>query len=370
MEEQQKESIQSNGSNRVTGKCSNTISVLIGIIALILVGAGGYFFYWQKTPEYSIGLIRDSIQKHDLAAFQKRVDIDTLFTRAFDDLISYQMNADKEMDQGTKAMAMGFAQLLKPTVVNALKDATKRYVETGGIEPADKPKTREQAGKTPPQFSTDELSKQSGLTNSDFRGVAYTKKDGRTVTIGLKLLERQVGQEFIIDLKMREIEDGSWQVAEFSNLPDYIGKVEAARKAKLEKLNQPIVDDIASAVRVGEISSRSYPKDNWGFSRGMEIVIPLAFLDSRKISTMTGQIFITGSDGSLLFKGNFTAKGTNTHGKTAYLRYRYDLNPFISGQSTLIKDSHANLQKKAVIRKITFSDGKTIALYDELPAAQ
>ena len=346
---------------------------LAGVVALLVAGLAGYFFYWQKTPEYSIGLIKEAVQKRDLVAFQKRVDIDSLYSRAFDDLVSDQMNTNKEMDQGMKAIAMGFAQLLKPAVVNTLKDATKRYVETGSIETTDKKNAAQssgQADKMPPQLSTNELNKQAGVANSDFRGISYTKKDGKTAIIGLKIFEKQIGQEFVIDLKMRELDDGTWQIAEFSNLPEYLRKIETARKEKLARINQPIVKDIANAVSVGNVSTRAYPKDNWGFSYAMEVVIPLAFLDSRNVTAMAGDVYILGPDGSTLFTGAFSGKGTSTQGKTASLRYIYDLNPFISGQSTLIKTSHANLQKKAVIRKISFNDGKTVALYDELPAVQ
>jgi hypothetical protein len=39
-----------------------------------------YFAYWVKTPQYSLGLIGTAVQKHDFAAFEKHVDMETLYS--------------------------------------------------------------------------------------------------------------------------------------------------------------------------------------------------------------------------------------------------------------------------------------------------
>ena len=46
-----------------------------------------YFAYWVKTPQYSLGLIGTAVQKHDFAAFEKHVDMETLYSSAYDDVV-------------------------------------------------------------------------------------------------------------------------------------------------------------------------------------------------------------------------------------------------------------------------------------------
>ena len=51
--------------------------LLFAVIA-IAAAVAWYFAYWVKTPQYSLGLIGSAVQKHDFAAFEKHVDMETL----------------------------------------------------------------------------------------------------------------------------------------------------------------------------------------------------------------------------------------------------------------------------------------------------
>lgn len=45
---------------------------IIGLIVLlILAGCAFYFFYWVKTPQYSLKLIQESVQNHDVVALKR-----------------------------------------------------------------------------------------------------------------------------------------------------------------------------------------------------------------------------------------------------------------------------------------------------------
>ena len=53
--------------------------LLFAVIA-IAAAVAWYFAYWVKTPQYSLGLIGSAVQKHDFAAFEKHVDMETLYS--------------------------------------------------------------------------------------------------------------------------------------------------------------------------------------------------------------------------------------------------------------------------------------------------
>ena len=54
-----------------------------------------YFAYWVKTPQYSLGLIGTAVQKHDFSAFEKHVDMETLYSSAYD-VLSGLVDQDRD----------------------------------------------------------------------------------------------------------------------------------------------------------------------------------------------------------------------------------------------------------------------------------
>ena len=67
----------------------------LGLIILILCAIAYYFLYFIKTPAYSIKIIQESIQKHDVATFEKHVDLDTLYIKDLMILLLLKQNYPK-----------------------------------------------------------------------------------------------------------------------------------------------------------------------------------------------------------------------------------------------------------------------------------
>jgi len=148
------------------------------IIALIIIGLCSYFFYYTKTPTYSLNLIKDSIQKHDVATFKKHVDLDSLISRGYDDLMAVSMNDLKDNSLGA-GFAKGLIEMMKPTITNALKDGALRAVENGKWE--DVPSN----GQTDTSsVKSEEIADRAGIKSASFKGIEYTKKDGKTAIVG------------------------------------------------------------------------------------------------------------------------------------------------------------------------------------------
>ena len=66
--------------------------VLVAVIAASLF----YFFYWIKTPAYSLGLVRTAMEKHDLVQFERHVDLQSVYDRGFDALIQEELSKSGE----------------------------------------------------------------------------------------------------------------------------------------------------------------------------------------------------------------------------------------------------------------------------------
>lgn len=67
------------------------------LLAVVLAAAATliwYFAYWVKTPQYSLGLIGTAVQKHDFTAFEKHVDMETLYSSAYDDVVAASFGSE------------------------------------------------------------------------------------------------------------------------------------------------------------------------------------------------------------------------------------------------------------------------------------
>lgn len=195
---------------------------LAGFACLVIGALAWYFFYFIKTPAYSLNLVRESVQKHDIVQFKKLVDLDSVLSRAVDDAMEVALETDTSMNDQQKMLVQGFIRMLKAPITNMFKEGILRYVETGKWEEANKEVEQPTKG---PQVNPNVLADKSNLNSlkeADFKGIEYTKKDGKTAVVGMKFYNEKLQRDVIFDVQMRELDDGMWQIAEISNLKDYI----------------------------------------------------------------------------------------------------------------------------------------------------
>lgn len=352
-------SIENNGIKAKLTK--KNIAIILLIIAIVM--ASWYFLYWKKTPAYSLGLIRESIEKHDVVAFEKHVDMDSLLSHAFDDIIMASLNDDKSTNDVGKTFALGFAQVIKQPFIMTMKDAGKRFVEKGNIDDSVDNKPDKSAAKISPK----ELSKKTGVASSEFKGIAYTKKDGKIAVIGIKIHEKQINKDMVLDLKMNELEDGTWRLSEISNLKNYMADLEKSRKEKLAELNKPLDEQIKSIMVPGNIVGRVSTTDPWGFSSKLFITIPFSFPTGELPNYMHGILNVETNSGKQLMKTPIRAENIRIGNNKTTIYYSFDLNPFIDGQKNIMNASANSLKISVVVDQLKFANGQEIKLLDSLP---
>ena len=106
--------------------------LLFAVIA-IAAAVAWYFAYWVKTPQYSLGLIGSAVQKHDFAAFEKHVDMETLYSSAYDDVVVASFGNERL----SSPILAALVQNIKGVAVPILIDQTRQYVNGGTMEEAD-----------------------------------------------------------------------------------------------------------------------------------------------------------------------------------------------------------------------------------------
>lgn len=206
----------------------NQKKAALAIVVLILCAVGFYFLYWVRTPAYSIHIIEKSIKRHDVVTFEKHVDMDCLYSKAFDDIIivSGKLDADPILEN---PFAIGFLQMLKPTVVSTMKYETLEYVKGEKGDDAQNSQQTEDVLRG--------MKDQTDVDNAVLKKISVERKEGNQAIVVLKLYNRKLKKNFDLKLKMTKLDDGKWQIKEITNLVEFIL---AVHKAEVEDLRGDI----------------------------------------------------------------------------------------------------------------------------------
>ncbi|MDY6350405.1 MAG: hypothetical protein SPL62_07940 [Selenomonas sp.] len=209
----------------------NKIGIIIGVIvAIILGGVGFYYGYYVRTPEYSLNIIRDSIKKHDVNTFEKYVNIDKVSNSYIDETIDFAIEEQKGLSAKDAEDARFYIEKDKPSHVSDIKNIILNAVEGKSDAPDADPNDIRDITK-----------------DSKVRGIAYVKKDGNKATVGIKVNDEILEDNYVIEFLMEQLSDGKWQVTEILNLKEYFQAIEVKKKADLKKYfrsTQPIIDEI------------------------------------------------------------------------------------------------------------------------------
>ena len=162
--------------------------LVFAVVIAALVAWAGYAFWWKATPQYSLRQVAYAVETRDLELFRKHVDLDAAVDRFVDDL----------------------SGMLTPQMKGSIKTGVERYVETGEIDRRDAKRV-------------DEREPLSERIRRAVRSVSYVRGEGETAFVGLEVDDDRTGETRTLELRMRELPDGYWQVVEISNLREFLG---------------------------------------------------------------------------------------------------------------------------------------------------
>lgn len=338
---------------------SNAKKIGLGIVIAILCAIAFYFLYWIKTPAYSLNIIRESVEKHDVATFEKHVDMDTLYTKAFDDGI---VAVDKIQGDGTLSnpLAVGFLQMLKPPVVAALKNETIEYVK-GEKE------NKAQSNNKADDFAQGMKSK-SGVDNSKLKDITVVSKENNEAIVALTLYNQKIDKNFDLKVKMTKLDDGTWKLKEITNLVEFLMEIDKAEKEKLAELNKNIVAELKMAVPVTAANVKLNSDGNPFFaSYWLNYGIELQNNTDKNITDVYVLIDLVDNN-KKVFKETRLRYNQNiftAHSKLS-LSYKDKLNQFIDKDMALIENMNDKKMEVHVVG-IKYADGKEVKVLEELP---
>lgn len=199
-------------------------SVIAAVVLTVIVAAGS-ILYWQytKTPKYSLWQAKKAIDQHDLASFEKYVDVEGICSRAIDQLLETISDTERPKDQWEQlgqSIGKGLVTVLKPQLTKIVKQEISDLIEKGESEIK---KNKAESKKSTFSLSNF-LNKTKDMKNS-FEHIEYVKKEGKIAYVRLKFHLDKQGAPLVINLKMRNL-GNYWQVANITNFFEILEKLD------------------------------------------------------------------------------------------------------------------------------------------------
>ena len=209
--------------------------VLIVGIVLVLAMLAFYFLYFIKTPVYSLYEIRTAVQTKNVLLLEKRADLNSVYGSAFDDYVSSSLDGSGI----SNPLAITMVKFMKPTIVDNLVERTKTAVRNGEFAKDTKEENKKETSvsKVYPikESPNKEKAKEkiSRMKNFKLSGVKDTVIVGDTAIVSAEVLDKKNNKIIIVDLKMAELNDGTWQLVKVDNF-----------KEVLKELNFPAFNEL------------------------------------------------------------------------------------------------------------------------------
>jgi hypothetical protein len=242
------------------------------LLVLILILCVGYWQYTITKPEYSFWQAKKAIDENDLILFDKYVDTGLLVENIVDQFMEIAItNAEKKsggLEEFDSSLAKDIVVKFKPQLTSIVKQQLVSFLKTGDLEKQSKSQEAlKKERKT--EFSFKNIWNNSGENKSDFQGVEYVKEEGKTAYIGLKFFLEKLAEPFIVDVKMRSI-DNFWQVTEIVNFSNLMKKLDKLNNGQLKALEKSIFEQIKSTLIVDKSEKYNFG-DMWDEKVNFEV---------------------------------------------------------------------------------------------------
>lgn len=255
-----------------SSKSSKKVAFALAMFAFV-IACCFYFLYWIKTPQYSLYEAYDAVKTHDVEKFDRYVDLDSVLGYAYDDYVTVILGNDGSFGG---QLAFGMATALKDHIVRMSKNKIHAEIEAGSYVKDDKSgvvaagsscekntgnadkkgnnSDMQNADKSGDSSVTGDAGGRSSTSNNcafsdnpmlkvregeaekaakwKYKGVENVKKEGKIAYATLKFHDDELSRDFNMIVRMREKNDGQWQVIAFDNLMELVKEIGQVKMAE------------------------------------------------------------------------------------------------------------------------------------------
>lgn len=345
----------------LAGSRKGFAKIIVAAVFVLVVIVAFYLLYWVKTPQYSLGVIKEAVAKHDLVTFEKRVDLQNIGNNAIDDIIATTIPKEDLQTQ----VVVGIITMVKSVAVPEFVVQVQKYVKTGNVG-----KLEEQ---NDGQVIVASVAERTGIMAMKFMGIESTDRNKNEAIVNIKLFDQQLDENFILKLQMKQMGDGNWGVTQIANLKEFIAKRDVLVKKRLATLNKPIQDKINENVQI--ITTGAAPLSVERVSKDNDLVIktwiPFKVL-APNIKSVNGTLLVYDKTKNVIFSRDFTS-GEIDLSKSKEGLWHFNnswiLNSYDSSDKEISACDLTQTTSEVVFTAVYFNDGtKAIKCYDTLPA--
>lgn len=175
------------------------------LILIVLCAAGAWFAYnsWKESPAYSLAKAGLALQANDSMMIEKYIDIDSVLSDTVDVIVQESLNSygGGESNDMMNMMITGFASVMKPQIVSALKQNI--------LEGIKKNSGNSSAGEMP---------------KSKIKSLKTLKKDEDLASVEVVLLLPESEEEVKLVLGMKK-HSNYWRIEKIENLQENLLKI-------------------------------------------------------------------------------------------------------------------------------------------------
>lgn len=228
-------------------------ALLTASLLLALTSLGGWT-YWTSTPTFALRQLVSGIERRDKDLVLRHLEVDAASAQVVGSIIDVESaqavqraNAKDDADAGFAVLGVAVAQELKPVAARAAAGMFNRALTMWALEPA--MDTKDAA--TMPAAG---LAQEFGGGVQTFAGIGATETRGDSASVGVRFA--QVGLDTVVTLPVLLRKTGrDWKVVGVRDIGLHLAGLESLRARKLDALNAPIRERLATLVEVGPMQS-------------------------------------------------------------------------------------------------------------------
>jgi len=346
-------------------KTSKGIKIIVGAMVLLAAAAAFYLCYWVKTPQYSLGIIKEAAAKHDLITFERHVNLQNISTQAIDDMIATSLSPE---DVKTPLIA-GMINMVKAAAIPTFVTQAQKYVATGSFDKLNE--------KNDGQVIVASVAERTGLMTMEFKGIEKTIRNKDQALVNIKVWDKQLGKDFLLQLQMQQLDDGTWCLTSIANLKDFMADRDKVVEKRLAELNKPIQDKIKEKVQLitdgpSPMSVERVSNDNANFpAYTIKVWLPFKVLVPN-IKSLRGTFLVRDKDKKVIFSRDFDSGSMDlpkSEDGLWHFNISWPLNSYEASDKEIISCDLSQTTQEVIFTAVSFTDGtKAIECYNILPA--
>ncbi len=254
------------------------------LITGVLLAGVIFYLNFRSSPKYSLLQIKNALENHDYAAFEKHVDVDATMSSLMDqvfEILKGNSAAEDKMAASWSYFGAGLLDIIKPQLTLLYKPQIQKWVEHGKFQ-SENPFSGNSIN------PMHDLWKRAGAVS--MTGIEYEKREGKIALIGIGVKHIHFDTILTVNIKMRNM-GNYWQVIELTGLAKFQHEMERLEQKRVDLINKPIIEAMTNTLKIANFDKIT--DDHVGQPKSVKILVDVQNTGNKIISEYTIDIHLS-----------------------------------------------------------------------------